>query len=145
MIVASGILWLLMVGAAGSGHWLTGLYLLLPLLLVYGVLGTSHKGSFDLRLVLFPTLVWLLCWAGAFWLGQYYAEAFAGRAPGFTVLGFHPSFAAIIVLFWIVPTLLMGFGFEAVKDRWLSQARWDEFLRRVRETEAEQAADGEAP
>ena len=30
-----------------------------------------------------------------------FAEAFAGRAPDFTVLGFHPSFFAIIALFWI--------------------------------------------
>lgn len=127
----SGLLWLAMVGLASSGHWLAGLYTLLGLLLIYGVLGTSHKGRFDLRLVAFPSLVWLAMWAGAFWLGNHYAELYAGREPEFTVFGFHPSFAAIVVLFWIVPTLLMGFGFEAVKDRWLSQERWDEFLRRA--------------
>jgi hypothetical protein len=36
---------------------------------------------------------------------------------------------------------MMGFGFEAVKDRWLSQERWDEFLRRTQETG--EADDGE--
>ena len=51
LVVASGLLWLLMVGLAGAGHWLAGLYVLLLLLLVYGVLGTAHKGRFDLRLV----------------------------------------------------------------------------------------------
>jgi hypothetical protein len=58
---------------------------------------------------------------------------FAGAAPGFTILGFHPSFAAIIAFFWVLPTLLMGFGFEAVKDRWLSQERWDDFVRKIHE------------
>jgi hypothetical protein len=53
--------------------------------------------------------------------------------PDFTVLGFHPSFAVIIVFFWIIPTLLMSFGFEAVKDRWLSEERWQDFVRRVGE------------
>jgi hypothetical protein len=144
LVIISGILWLLMVGAAGSGHWLAGLYLLLPLLLIYGVLGTSHKGRFDLRLVAFPTLVWLSMWGGAFWLGNHYAEAFAGQAPDFTVLGFHPSFAAIIALFWILPTLLMGFGFEAVKDRWLSRERWDEFLHRIHDPEDKNAGGGNA-
>ena len=139
LIVCSAILWLLMVGLAGSGHWLAGLYVLLVLLLIYGVLGTSHKGRFDLRLVAFPTLLWILCWAAAFWLGEYFARAWAGEEPGFTVLGFHPSFAAIIVLFWLLPTLLMGFGFEAVKDRWLSRERWESFVHRVHEYEAEQA------
>jgi hypothetical protein len=144
LIAASGILWLLMVGFAAAGEWFTALVVLLPLLLVYGVLGASHEGRFDLQLVAFPTLVWLVMWGGAFWLGNHYAEAFAGRSPDFTILGFHPSFAAIIAFFWILPTLLMGFGFEAVKDRWLSRARWDEFLRRIHETQDEDAGDGGA-
>ena len=144
LVIISGILWLLMVGLAAAGEWFAGLLVLLGLLLVYGVLGSSHKGRFDLRLVAFPTLVWLLMWGAAFWLGNHYAEAFAGRAPEFTVLGFHPSFAAVIALFWILPTLLMGFGFEAVKDRWLSQKRWDEFLRRVHDPEDGDAGDGGA-
>ena len=97
------------------------------------VVGSSKEGRPDWKLVIFPSLVWLIMWSGAFWLGDYYARAFAGGPPEFTVLGFHPSFAAIIILFWIVPTLLMGFGFEAVKDRWLSEERWDEFVRKIHE------------
>jgi hypothetical protein len=141
LMVAGGILWLLMVGLAGAGHWLAALYVLLVLLLSYSVLGALHDGVVDLRLVAFPTGVWLMMWAAAFALGDYFAEAFAGRAPDFTILGFHPSFAAIIVLFWIVPTLLMGFGFEAMKDRWLSQERWDDFVRRVHDQTAENSED----
>lgn len=137
LVIASAALWLVMVGLAAMGHWLAALYALLPLLLVYGVLGSSHKGKFDLRLVAFPTLIWILLWAAAFAFGNHYAEVFSGQAPDFTILGFHPSFASIVVLFWIVPTLLMGFGFEAVKDRWLSRERWDEFVNRISELSAE--------
>ena len=133
LIAISGLLWLAMVGLASVGHWFAGLYALLGLLVVYGVLGSSHKGRFDLRLVAFPSLVWLILWAAGFWLGNHYAELFEGRRPDFTILGFHPSFAAIIAFYWIIPTLLMGFGFAAVKDRWLSKNRWEEFLRRVKE------------
>ena len=133
LVVASGLLWLLMVGLAGAGHWLAGLYVLLLLLLIYGALGTSHKGRFDLRLLLFPTLPWLLSWAAAFALGEYFSSAWGDGAPAFTVLGFHPSFAAIIALFWVFPTLLMGFGFEAVKDRWLSRERWDAFVEELQD------------
>ncbi len=135
LVVVSGLLWLAMVALAGAGHWFAGLFALLGLLLVYGVLGSSHKGRFDLKLVAFPSLIWILMWAAAFLVGNHYAELFAGREPEFTVFVFHPSFAAIVVLFWIVPTLLMGFGFEAVKDRWLSQERWDEFLRGAHDTD----------
>jgi hypothetical protein len=137
LIVASAVLWLVMVGLAAMGHWLAAMFTLLPLLLIYGVLGSSHKGQFDLRLVAFPALVWILLWAVAFGLGDHYARAFSGQYPDFTVLGFHPSFAAIIVLFWIVPTLLMGFGFELVKDRWLSRERWEHFVKSVSELSRE--------
>ena len=137
LITTSAVLWLVMVGVAAMGHCLAGLCVLLPLLLIYGVFGSSHKGQFDLRLVAFPTLIWILSWAAAFGLGNHYAEAFSGRSPDFTILGFHPSFAAIIVLFWLVPTLLMGFGFEAVKDRWLSRQRWEDFVHRIGELSKE--------
>lgn len=137
----SGLLWLAMVGLAAAGYWLIALYTLLPLMLVYGVLGSSHKGRFDLRLVMFPTLIWIVTWALAFWLGNHYAEIFSGGHPDFTILGFHPSFAAIIAFFWIIPTLLMGFGFEAVKDRWLSKERWEDFVRHVHEHESGQTDD----
>ena len=141
LVVTSGLLWLLMVALAGAGYWLGGLYVLLLLLLVYGILGTSHKGRFDLRLVLFPTSVWLLSWAGAFGLGEYFARAYDSGVPAFTIFGFHPSFAAIIALFWVFPTLLMGFGFEAVKDRWLSQKRWDDFLEGIHDAASDEQDD----
>jgi hypothetical protein len=35
----------------------------------------------------------------------------------------------------------MGFGFEAMKDRWLSQERWDDFVRRVHDQTAENGED----
>lgn len=143
LVVLSAFLWLLMVGLAAAGHWLAALFTLLPLLLVYGILGTSHKGRFDLRLVAFPTLAWIILWAIAFALGDHYAESFSGRAPDFTILGFHPSFAAIIVGFWLVPTLLMGFGFELVKDRWLSRKRWETFVQRIEELSGETNARGD--
>ena len=142
LMITSGVLWLVMIVLAGMGHWLAALYVLLGLLLIYGVLGSSHKGRFDLRLVAFPTLVWIVSWAAAFGLGNHYAEAFAGGSPDFTIFGFHPSFAAIIILFWVVPTLLMGFGFEAVKDRWLSKERWDDFVRRVHDISDEDGDEG---
>lgn len=142
LIVTSGLLWLLMVALAGAGHWLAGLYVLLALLLVYGVLGSAHRGRPDLRLVAFPTAVWLVCWAAAFGLGEYFARLYEGGVPAFTILGFHPSFFAIITLFWIVPTLLMGFGFEMIRDRWLSQERWDAFVAGLREDEDGNRGDG---
>ena len=141
----SALLWVVMVTLASTGHWLTALFILLFLLSIYGLLGSTSGGKTDLRLLAFPSLAWLALWAIAFALGNHYAVAFAGRSPEFTVLGCPPSFAAIVVFFWIVPTLLMGFGFEAIKDRWLSRQQWDEFVRRIDELSREVDDDGEQP
>ena len=132
-----------MVALASYGHWFAALFILLGLLLIYGLLGSMSKGKMDLRLLAFPTLIWLALWATAFALGNHYAVAFAGLPPDFTVLGFHPSFAAIVAFFWVVPTLLMGFGFEAIKDRWLSRQQWDEFVHRIDELSKEGENTGE--
>lgn len=143
LIIASALLWVALVGLSGAGQWFPALFVLLALLLIYGVLGSSHRGRFDLGLVAFPALVWIALWALAFFLGNHYAEAFRGERPEFTIFGFHPSFASIIAFYWIIPTLLMGFGFEAVKDRWLSEQRWDDYVRRVKQVEATDSGEGD--
>jgi hypothetical protein len=137
LMTASAILWIGMVWLSGAGLWFPALFLLLLLLLAFGLLGSLHRGRLDLRLVAFPALVWLILWAAAFLLGNHYAEAFAGRRPDFTILGFHPSFASIIVFYWVIPTLLMGFGFEAVKERWLPEQRWKDFIEELAKMEVE--------
>ena len=53
-------------------------------------------------------------------------------------------FAAIIAFYWVIPTLLMAFGFEAVKERWLSQQRWDNFVQRMQQLDAQTADEEQA-
>jgi hypothetical protein len=127
LMVASSVLWLAIVGLGATGRWFPALFVLLGLMLVYGMLGTARGGRFELKLVAFPILAWLLFWAVSFVLANHYLQA----GPGQSMLGFHPSFAWIIIFYWIGGTLVMGLGFEAIKDRWLSQERWDEFVKQV--------------
>jgi hypothetical protein len=134
-MVVSGALWLAIVVLGALGRWFPALFVLLGLMLVYGVLGSQREGRLAPRLVAFPILAWLLLWGASFVLADQNVQA----GPGQAILGFHPSFAWIIMLYWIGGTLVMGLGFEAVKDRWLSQERWDDFVRRV----ATEETDGE--
>ena len=56
------------------------------------------------------------------------------------VFGLRP----LIIGLFIIITLVMGFGFEAVKDRWLSQQQWDDFLTGVHEVSPDQQDDDQA-
>jgi len=144
LMIASALLWLAIVVLGGMSHWLAALYALLTLVGVYTVLGAVRGGRVDVGLVVFPGLLWLGMWAIAFVVADLYAVLYQGRSPDHTFFGFHPSFAAIIVLYWLAPTAVMAFGFEAIKDRWLPEERWAAFVRSVSERgagEKEQARD----
>ena len=51
LVVTSCVMWLGMIALAAFGHWFAALYVLLGLLLVYGLLGSMHDGQLDWRLV----------------------------------------------------------------------------------------------
>ena len=132
LMIASAALWLGIAILGAMGQWFVALFVMLALMLVYGIVGSARDGRFDLRLIAFPVLVWLLLWAASFALAQRAAAtAVAQPHGGWTLLGLHPSFAWIVLLYWLAPSLLMSLGFLAVKDRWLPQQRWDDFVRQV--------------
>ena len=130
LMAISGLLWLAMVGLAATGHWLTALYtccspvarLRRAGLVAQGAVRSAPGG------VSYPGLARdvggrVLAWATT--TRRFLPGATLTSRSSVSTL---PSPRSSL-LFWIVPTLLMGFGFEAVKDRWLSQERWDEFVR----------------
>lgn len=117
ILVALGtLLWVAITALAWTGHWYAGLFGLLLLMSSYALLGIAHKGRISRRLLTFPLLSWLAIWAGSFVAAQHYAERFAGAPPEFTLLGFHPSFAWIVICYWLVGTLVMTLGFYWRRD-----------------------------
>ena len=132
LIILGAFLWLATTALAWAGHWFVALFVVLALMATYALLGIAHNGRPERGLLAFPILVWLVVWAGTFALAQHYAERFAGMPPDFTILGFHPSFAWIVLAYWLVGTAVMVIGFYWRREAWLSEARWQEFLSAVR-------------
>ena len=133
LMLTSGILWVVTIGLAWAGYWFPALFVLLGLIGVYGALGVTHNGRIDLGLLLFPTLTWVGLWAVTFAVAEYYA----GGPPSFSILGLHPSFASIVIAYWLGGALVMTLGYYWKRDAWLSSERWDEFLRSVHGDEGE--------
>ena len=137
LVLLTGILWLATTALAWAGHWYPALFVLLMLIATYATLGVTHNGRTDLRLLVFPTLPWIALWGATFALAEYHANAFAGGPPDYSILGFHPSFAWIVLAYWIGGALVMTLGYYWKRDAWLSDERWDEFVRSVHAGEQE--------
>lgn len=133
IILITTILWAVITFLGWTGHWLVGMFLGIPLMLSYMVLGSSKKGKFDKRILTYPMMPWVILWGISFYLSYYYGSIFAGKIPNFTILGFHPSFAWTILTYWIGGVITLTIGFIVNKDKWLSDIEWQEFKYKINE------------
>jgi hypothetical protein len=130
-VVSIAALWVAITALGSTGHWFAGLLLSIVLIAMHALLGAAHKGRVSPRIVIALVAPWALSWLAAFLLAQRDALAFEGAPPAFTILGMHPSFAWIVILYWFVPSILVCIAFTALRDEWLSASSWEEFRSRM--------------
>jgi hypothetical protein len=130
LVLAIGVLWTCMTVLAGLGHWFAGLFVLLAMLLLFLLLGATRRGRLDAALFA-CVLLFVALWALAFGLAGRHAAEFGQRLPDWTLLGFHPSFAWIVLLYWLAATVVLALGYYFLRRRWLSEDDWQEFLKQV--------------
>lgn len=124
-------LWVAVPVLGMSGHWFAGLFVSIVLMVVLAAVGSAHRGELRIGFLLFPILAWAAVWAVAFALAEHYRAAFAGRVPDFTILGFHPSFAWIVLGYWLGGVAVLTVGFLLRSEEWLPEARWREFRETI--------------
>lgn len=127
MMLAIALAWLAVLILGWNGAWLIAMVLSVFLMLGHMALGATHNGKLDAGFLAYPLLTWTALWVASFLLSAYYAEAFRGKVPDFTILGFHPSFAWTIITYWIGGIASLSVGLYAMRDRWLSEADWETF------------------
>lgn len=131
LMVLIAILWIACIVTGTMGHFVAGMCLGVILMLLHMLLGVAKRGIVSKKFLIYPLVIWTVLWLISFLLSGYYADLFAGVMPTFTVLGFHPSFAPTIFLYWIGGQLTLNLGFYLLQDEWLSQKDWDEFCDQV--------------
>lgn len=125
-------LWIILLVLAGTGHFVAGMVLSVPLMGLHFILGIAKKGVISKKFLIYPLLVWAILFIVSFILCGYYADAFAGVLPSFTVFGMHPSFAPVIIGYWLGGLLTISLGYYLLQDEWLSQKDWDEFCEEAK-------------
>ncbi|WP_130805626.1 hypothetical protein [Senegalia massiliensis] len=132
IIILTTILWTVINVLGWSGNHMLGLYLGVILMLLYMVLGVANKGVVSKKFLFYPLAAWSITWIIGFFLANYYGIKFAGAMPSFTILGFHPSFAPVVFLYWIGGMLTLTLGFMFFKDEWMSDKDWNDFKEKIR-------------
>lgn len=138
LIIVTTALWVVINLLGWSGHHMMGMYLGVILMLIYMTLGIANNGIVSKKFLRYPLIIWAITWIFSFFLADYYAAKFAGILPTFNILGFHPSFAAVVFLYWVGGMLTLTLGFIIYKDEWLSENDWENFKAKIQAIEEEE-------
>lgn len=125
------VLWIAVMVLGTTGHFVIGMVLSVPLMLLHMMLGVAKAGIVSKKFLIYPLVIWAVLWAVSFILSGYYADMFAGTVPSFTVFGLHPSFAPTIFLYWIGGQLTLNLGHYLFIDEWLTEKEWDDFCKKA--------------
>lgn len=125
------VLWLACLFLGTSGHFVIGMCLGVLLMMLHMMLGVAKNGVVSKKFFIYPILIWAVLWCVSFILSGYFATAFSGTVPSFTFLGFHPSFAPTVFLYWIGGQLTLNLGFYLCRDEWLTADEWDDFCKKA--------------
>jgi hypothetical protein len=138
IIVITTILWAVINVLGWLGSHMAGFYLAVVLMLLYMTLGVANKGVVSKKFLIYPLLIWGGTWIVSFFFADYYGTKFAGIMPSFTVLGFHPSFASVVFLYWVGGMLTLTLGFILFKNEWMSDQDWNNFKEKIRAIKEEE-------
>lgn len=135
LIIITTALWVVINVLGWLGHHMIGMYLGVILMFLYMILGIANSGVVSKKFLMYPLSIWALTWILSLFLADYYAEKFAGILPTFNILGFHPSFAPVVFLYWIGGMLTLTLGFMVYKDEWMSENDWENFKDKIQSIE----------
>ena len=125
------VLWLACIFTGTSGHYVLGMCLGVGLMFLHMLLGVAKNGVVSKKFLLYPLLIWAALWVVSFITSGHYAAMLGNDMPAFTILGFHPSFAPTVFLYWIGGMLTLNLGHYLYQDEWLSEKDWEDFLGKV--------------
>ena len=130
--VLIAILWIVIIVLGTTGHFIIGMVLGVPLMLLHMMFGAAKGGVVSKKFFIYPLLIWAILWIVSFILSGYYHNMFNGVMPSFTFLGLHPSFAPTVFLYWIGGQLTLNLGLYLKQDEWLSEKEWEDFCDKAK-------------
>lgn len=133
------ILWIAVIVLGTIGHFVIGMVLSVPLIGLHMILGFAKNDYITPRALVYPFTIWTAVHITAFILCGYFADKYAGVQPP-ALLGFHPSFAPVVLLFWLGGILTVSVGYYLRRDDWLDETTWENFKKEAKELREKEAS-----
>jgi hypothetical protein len=131
LIVTSTVLWAVCCVLAWNALYLEALWLGVIIIGIYLTLGMAKNGLLPVKIFIYPILIWAIIWIGGFWGADHLATEYKGVMPPYTILGMHPSFAVIVLTYWVGGIVTIALGFLCLRDEWLSKKDWNAFREKI--------------
>lgn len=138
VMVIIALLWIIIMIFGVTGNGGIGLYFTVALTCAYAVLGTVQKGNISKKLLIYPIGVWALAQVICIIGMNYYEALFRGIRPTFTILGMHPSYAFVVIFFWLAGVATWSVGLWIYRKEWLSASVWDDFINEIKTIDAKE-------
>ena len=122
------ILWVVVIILGTTGQFVLGLVLCVPLMWLHMMLGFAKHDVVSKRAMIYPFGIWAVMFIICFILCGVYATKYAGVVPP-AFLGFHPSFAPVIFLYFIGGVLTISLGYYLFRNDWLDDETWEDFCK----------------
>lgn len=134
LVFSIPVLFVLAIFFALQGRGLVGIY---PAMLITGVqafLGLVEGDKIPKKSFWILVVGFLIIHAAGMTGMIYYYVEFGNSAPDFLIWGMHPSWFYFVIVYWLGSTIWEAGFLYAMKDTWLPQERWDNFVREVNES-----------
>jgi hypothetical protein len=126
VVLFVGASWIAIPLLGMSGRWFAAVELSIAMLAALVALGCARRGTIAAGFVIFPIATWAAVSAIAFALARRDAGLPGEEAVAGAILGFHPSFAWIVLGYWLAGVAVLAVGFHLRRDEWLPESRWRE-------------------
>ncbi|MGP6138647.1 MULTISPECIES: hypothetical protein [unclassified Jeotgalibaca] len=126
------VMFIVAITLALSGRGLWGIY---PAIAVTGIqlfMGLIEGDKIPKKSFWILVIGFLIIHGGGMTGMIYYYYQFGNTAPDFLIMGMHPSWFYFVVVYWLGSLLYQAGFLILMKDQWLSQEKWDNFLEEIK-------------
>ncbi len=137
LMLLIAVLFVISLALCIMGYGFKAIYVSAAIVAIFFFLGLRQDGQVSKKLFFYPYLIWLISFYVGFIGMEYFDVLFGESMPSFLILGWHPSTFFEVACYWLCGLLTISLGIYIFRKEWLSDERWDKFLKFVEENEDE--------
>lgn len=131
MMLSIAILWIIVIVMALCGMGYEAIFPVIAITAIHFVIGLSDRGVISKVLFWRIFIPWIVSFTIGIFFMVYFEIKFDGTTPSFYLLGMHPAMFFELFFYWIIPFVLVSGSLYIYRKTWLSDERWNEFMKEI--------------